>query len=823
MFEFLFKRPGENAGAPVPVPDPAVKPAMASPGDAARGAMAAELAALGSDEAAIADFILRCDYSELRLAAAERVYSPEHLERVYNAIRNSDRRVAKLMHFRLDTIRHHQAEMQRGEECLTLARQLAGADNLTPNQVAELDRRWSVISAPPLAPQFDEVRATLGRRLEAQVAQQRSVIDKLAALRKLAAERAAPDQLAQAADALDAALSDGESAALPRQLQAEAQAAIQQARTAPAPTPAPAAPAQAAATAAAPAEAPAAPAGAEAAHDLSAAPVEPAQPEAAAQPGPAQEARKHKPAKPALPPPDRAFLDKMDALDAALASGALHVASDLDKAMKETRGIKLSAAQAERLAHARSELKRLSDWARWGGNVSREQLVRSAEELQQQKLPMGELAQKVGGLRESWKKLDAVSGAAPRSLWERFDAACSAAYAPAAAHFKHLADERHASAAKGQALLDEAVREAEAFAQGQAPDWKHLASTVHRLELAWSHLGPIDRKDKKRLDAEFSRAMQQLSAPLAERREQEREQRERLIEQVRALNPQDRHALDKMKQAQEQWQQAARALPLERKMEQALWQKFRGACDEVFARRKESAHAADVERRAHQHAKEAICERLEQASDADGAARLLREAAADWHAAGPAPRAVEQRLEKRYHAAVSALQHKMDVARHAATLAQAGALRDKLRLVQELEEQLVAGTADAARLTERWAALAPLRQDLERLLGARFDAAIRALDADREAYARQLQANRDALLRDLLKLEISAGIDSGAEFARDRLRLQVEVLQSSLKSGQKPGAGSASFHSLLALPALSDARTAARIEHLYPRIVKDHK
>ena len=86
------------------------------------------------------------------------------------------------------------------------------------------------------------------------------------------------------------------------------------------------------------------------------------------------------------------------------------------------------------------------------------------------------------------------------------------------------------------------------------------------------------------------------------------------------------------------------------------------------------------------------------------------------------------------------------------SVAQAGALRDKLRLVQELEEQLAAGAADAALFKARWDALAPLKPDLEQVLQTRFDGAVRALDQDREAYARVLDANRDRLLHDLLKL-----------------------------------------------------------------------
>ena len=52
-----------------------------------------------------------------------------------------------------------------------------------------------------------------------------------------------------------------------------------------------------------------------------------------------------------------------------------------------------------------------------------------------------------------------------------------------------------------------------------------------------------------------------------------------------------RHTLDKLRGLQERWQEQAKALPLERKVEQALWQRFRAACDAIFearnAKRKE--------------------------------------------------------------------------------------------------------------------------------------------------------------------------------------------------------------------------------------------
>jgi hypothetical protein len=47
--------------------------------------------------------------------------------------------------------------------------------------------------------------------------------------------------------------------------------------------------------------------------------------------------------------------------------------------------------------------------------------------------------------------------------------------------------------------------------------------------------------------------------------------------------------------------------------------------------------------------------------------------------------------------------------------------------------------------------------------------------------------------------------------------MQVETLQSSLKSGQKQGPLASQFLQLCALPALADMRTTSRIEQLLRR------
>ena len=855
MFEFLFKRSASKTA----VPDPVVaEQAAASAQSASRRAeQVARAHAVVGDEAAAVEFILSSEFADARLIAAEHVHALPLLEKVHHAMRNTDRRVAKLMQGRIDLIRHQAAETQRAQASIDTAQRLLNDEKLSPNQVAELDRQWQVIKATPeLATAFTAARAALAARLEAQVVLQRAVIDAVAAARALASNGQSAGELAQALASLDADharhAQSPERASLPKHLEndfiqarEQAQCALQALQQHQAVFDARQAAlaewqAQDAATldadalkrawqalprlpesslsdslqqqfatvlASAPAPVQAAP--------------EAAPAHAAAVPAPRKPRQEHAPVSKEA---TEQFVKTLDAMEAALQEGLLHVASEHDKTLRDSKHGRLTPAQADRLAHVRAQFKQLADWARWGGNVSREELVKAGEELPAQQLPMAELAKKVGSLRERWKSLDTLSGPAPKSLWERFDAACSVAYAPAAQHFKQLAEERHGNAAKAQELIAETA----ALAAEESTDWKHVASASQRLRQAWTRLGTIDRKEKKRLDAEFGAALDALSKPLDTQRQIETARREQLIVEVGLLKPSERNTVDMLKALQDKWQELAKALPLERRAEQALWQRFRAACDDIFAKRKETAHAADHERREHLHAREALCVALETAvvPEGDDKARsafihhLLRDTRAAWNATGPVPRASEAKIEQRYQAAVAGVQAQADAIAERAGAAQANALRDKLRLAQALETALIEGdvSTDAAAWSERWSALPALDTHYERSLQQRFAAAQAALGEGAGAYVQQLQANQERLLDEVLRLEIVAGVDSGAEFARDRLKMQVEVLQSSLKSGQKPLTQVSQLMQLCAIAAATDARTASRIETLLRRI-----
>src|SRR5438067_397137 len=147
MFDFIFKRTTDQpaaADAPQAAPEQAAAAALSA---SRRDEQARRAAALAGDEAAAVELILQSEFAGVRLAAAEHVRSQPYLEQVQQAMRNTDRRVAKLMQGRLDAIRYRQAELQKAQACLDHANRLLQDEKLTPNQVAELDRQWKITSA----------------------------------------------------------------------------------------------------------------------------------------------------------------------------------------------------------------------------------------------------------------------------------------------------------------------------------------------------------------------------------------------------------------------------------------------------------------------------------------------------------------------------------------------------------------------------------------------------------------------------------------------------------------------------------------------------
>jgi hypothetical protein len=847
MFDSFFKR-STRSSRPEQTSNNTEEPDHRA---AARQAALARAEALADDEPAAADFVLQCEFADARLKAAHHIHSKPVLERVAQAMRNADRRVAKLMQQRLDAMLEREADAQKAGECVKEAQRLAEEPQLMPNQVADLDRAWQAVGdiAQALRSSFDDVRSILRTRLETQTALQRAVIDAHARLQHLAQSVAdtphllSPAQIAQTIDGLEQEMAQHctarEATSLPKNLLSEFGRQLRSLK-------------QISASVenrhALIAAREAILAGWEAArlaelkedvlkrawHALPALQDEEMAPFDARFDALLDRIDQSRQSKQAVVREARQdkqlhFTEALDRMEKALDDGTLQVAAEQDKTLRsiDLKSLRLSDAQTSQLAKARSELSRLQDWAKWGGNVSRAELLKAAEELPARQHGVLELAKKVGSLRERWKSLDNSAGPADKELWQRFDAACTTAYAPAAAHFKKMADERRDNLAKAQAIVAEIRQFAGstncADEDPGAVDWKAIAGYCARTTQVWQRLGPIDRKEKKSADAEFAAAMRDLTTPLAVQQQIEITRRDKMIAEASSLNPSDRGALDQLQRLQERWQERAKSMPLERSDEQALWQRFRSACDAVFAKRKEIARSADVERQQQLQAKQALCATLEAAANGPHEAilKILREVNDAWNKTAPVPRASERQIQARYQAAITALQKRLDEAQRSASAAQVSALRGKLALCQAIEGKIARSQAmddgELAQAQADWQAFPALSSEYENVLDTRFNAAIAALKSGDRQYATLLEQNRAALAQQVLRLEILLGIDSPPELSRERLQLQVEVLQSSLKAAQKPVTQETRLLQLCGLPALADQQIDRRINQVLAR------
>lgn len=847
MFDFLFKRLARNK-ITVPVQTAQAVSNNKAAQEVARQTALTQADALKDKESEAVEFILQCVFADARLKAAEHVHSRVLQERVLRAMRNTDRRVSRLMQTRIDAGVKLALCEQQAMQCVENARQLVPDVKLTPNQLVDLDRAWTAIAIPPVSLQqeFELLRTALGERLVAQAALQRAVMDVLVKLRSMVGESSVlpPSDMADMLDAMEAEVAQfsaaTETPSLPKHLLQEFAQESQSFRTM--------------------LDSLKQRHEAIVARQDALAQWEAQQPlslkkeelqqfwrELPGVPGNSQDtllgeldarfdALLHQtaaPAKVSEPAPiiekkltgqalKQDFINALEQMEAALESGLLQAAAECDRTLRtiDVKAAQASESQMARLTRVRAELAHLLDWAKWGGNVSREELVKAATELPAQQLQVSELAKKVGGLRERWKSLDVSAGPAAKELWVRFDLACTTAYAPAAEHFKQLAEERRQNSLKAQSMIAElrlfATKSLLAVAGSTAVDWKAVAQYCQNQHQAWQRLGTIDRKEKKQLDAEFAQVMHALADPLDHQRKIEIKRREQLIAEAGEIRPDDRAALDTLRGLQERWQECAKSLPLDRRDEQALWLRFRSACDAIFARRKEAAQAADVDRQTQLQAKEAVCATLEAAvGEPDAVIRkILGESQQAWGRIGYVPRVSEQTIEARYASAVAALQLRLDSAKRHAQAAQLHALSEKMRLCHSLEGALVHSQLMDASFPEQWAVLPRLSDDIEGALQKRFSDVQAALPANDRAYAAMLEANRTQLSQEILRLEIVTGLDSPAELSRERLKMQVKVLQSSLKMGRKSLSQDEQLYALCALPALVDAQDSSRITQL---------
>ncbi len=188
-------------------------------------------------------------------------------------------------------------------------------------------------------------------------------------------------------------------------------------------------------------------------------------------------------------------------------------------------------------------------------------------------------------LRDAWKEVDQV--APPNfALRKRFDAACNLAHqrvqtwldqtrAQAAEH----TERRRALIAEVKAWGEQAAQQA---AAQSAPDWKGFARDIHGFSERWRTAGHVAEKAFDDLQKQWRDAIHEAAQPLETAQQASLALRQSLIADAQGL-AETGLRMDVVRGLQQRWQAEAQRVPLERKLEQKMWEAFRGAIDAAFA------------------------------------------------------------------------------------------------------------------------------------------------------------------------------------------------------------------------------------------------
>ena len=267
---------------------------------------------------------------------------------------------------------------------------------------------------------------------------------------------------------------------------------------------------------------------------------------------------------------------------------------------------RLKAAHAT-LVPKVQELREADDWKRFANASVQEQLCAKMEALKAVDDP-DVIAKQVKELQEQWRESADVPRAQADQLWRRFKTAHDEVWARCESHFAAQAQERAGNLAKKLALCEKAETLAE------SSKWIQTAEEIKQLQAEWKTIGPVSRGREKavwdRFRAACDRFFTRRHDDMALRRstwDENLAKKDALCVRAEALaeSSEWEASAAEIKKLQAEWKTIG---PVKKTKSDAIWQRFRAACDRFFAR---YATRHDTARAERIGAREAICAELE--------------------------------------------------------------------------------------------------------------------------------------------------------------------------------------------------------------------
>lgn len=226
------------------------------------------------------------------------------------------------------------------------------------------------------------------------------------------------------------------------------------------------------------------------------------------------------------------------------------------------------------------QLRELSDWHGFATEPKQIALCEQMEHLAEQPIEPETKAERIKELQNEWRHL---GGSSDRTLWTRFKAASDKAYEPCKDYFSAKSGLKRANLEKRQAIC----AELENFlnnADWSAIDWKTTEKIHLTARQEWKAAWPVEFRENRQVQKHFDDLLKKLEAPLDQERQKNEALKQEIVDKANALIDHEplQDAMNQAKNLQTDW----KAIGITRHREdRKLWQAFRKACDQIFARR----------------------------------------------------------------------------------------------------------------------------------------------------------------------------------------------------------------------------------------------
>ena len=266
----------------------------------------------------------------------------------------------------------------------------------------------------------------------------------------------------------------------------------------------------------------------------------------------------------------------------------------------------LREARAALFARAQ-EAREAEEWSRWGNATAQEELCRRMEALAAQ-TDLEKVAKELRTLDGRWAEVRIAPRDEATSLRQRYQTARAPIKEKLDAYFA----EKAARENENLRLKQELAGKAEALAD--STEWMKASEELKALQARWKEIGPAPRKPGdavwKRFRAACDRFFSRRQEDLKKRKQEwaaNMARKQALCERAEALaGSTDWEATAaEARKLQAEWKTVG---PVRRDRSEAVWQRFRTACDAFFERYK---HRDEAERQARLAQREAVVKELE--------------------------------------------------------------------------------------------------------------------------------------------------------------------------------------------------------------------